>query len=182
MTSIIGIEAYYKPIPRIIEENRELFRECRNVLEIGAGRGRFVRFFLENYGNIEEYVAIEPYEKSVKELRKIGDPRLTIVHATWEDVREKYLDKKFDIVVFWDVLMFMDLSFHGNNTVENAKKELDKIVNIADKYFLFSLHPVKRCILGKQHFKEILGYLDKHPKLKLIAKKYLNRLYKVIEK
>lgn len=180
MASIIGIEAHYKPMPKIILENRRLFKKCRNVLDIGAGRGRFVRFFLENFDNIEEYVAIEPFPRSISKLKEVGDDRLVIVADLWENVRDVFLRKRFDIVVFWDVLMFMDLSFISENPVEAAKTELNNIINITRKYFLFSLHPVKKTILPRENYREILNHLDNHSKLKLVAKKYLNRLYSLL--
>jgi len=190
MTYILGIETGYKPFPKIVHKNAHLFIDVRTVIDIGAGRGRFARYFLlgeykcgkvaNNNGrlyhvkapvkfNIEEYIAIEPHRRFCKKLEEIGDPRLKVVCSRWEDARALFTGRKFDMVILWDVLMFLEIEPY---------QVLRELIGMARKYFLFSLHPVRNGILQQRQFKEILEWLDNHPELELIAKKYLNRVYR----
>lgn len=189
MSISIGVETGYKPFPRIVHENAHLFTDVRTVIDIGAGRGRFVQYFLKgeyrcgrtarNNGRlyhvkapvsfmIEEYVAVEPYEPFCRRLSSLRDPRLKVICARWEDVRA-ILRRRFDMVIFWDVLMFLSLEPY---------QVLEELIEMTGKYFLFSLHPTKNGILPQSKFREILAWIDSHPKLKLIAKTYLNRVYR----
>ncbi len=192
MVKVICVETQYKPFPSIVHENAGLLRGCRSFLDIGAGTGRFVKYFLlgeyRSKGkitklpvplDIEEYIAVEPCDTSCNKLKTLGDPRLRIVCDYWESVRSTYLKRKFDVVIFWDVAMFMDLrNIHGTSSpVEAIIRELDLLVDSTDKYFLFSLHPVKSAVIPSKDFKKIYDYLDNHAKLRLVAKKYLNRFY-----
>jgi len=169
MASVVGVCTGYKPFPRIIEKNMHVFNGVKSVVDIGAGDGRFARWFLRNFDSIEVYVAIEPHPRLVRKLSSIGDDRLIIIEDVWENVRHKFIGMEFDVVVFWDVLMFMDL---------DPYKVLEETLGLSRKFYLFSLHPTKQGILRRDRFGEILSYLDNHPRLELIAKKRLNRLYK----
>jgi len=190
--SIIGVETRHKPFPSIVHENQHLLEGVKTVLDIGAGSGRFARYLLlGKYASggrvwelkakptIEAYVAVEPYEPSCRKLRGIGDPRLQVICSTWEEVRGKLVGSKFDLVIMWDVAMFMDLRsvHHVQDPVEALLRELDIIINVSEQLFLFSLHPVERCVICRDRFNEILAYLDSHRRLKLIGKRYLNRVY-----
>jgi len=186
MTSIIGICAYNKPFPKVVHEvfNNVEKNEINSVLDIGCGDGRFIQFFLNKF-NIKEYFAIEPDHKVIERLRRnintSNYDNLYIIQALWEDVRDSFLRRKYDIVILWDVLMFMDLTkvYHNDTILNSALKELDVLINITNKYFLFSLHPVKRCTIHYTEFKKIFEYLDNHEKLELLGKRYLNRVYKI---
>jgi len=190
MSYIPGIETGYKPFPKIVHENAHLFIDVRTVIDIGAGRGRFARYFLlgeyecgkkaVNNGrlyhvkapvkfNIEEYIAIEPHRRFCKKLEEIGDPRLKVVCSRWEDARTHYAGRKYDMVILWDVLMFLMM---------DPYRALRELIGMTKKYFLFSLHPTNNGILHQKYFKEILRWLDSHPELELIAKNYLNRIYR----
>ena len=64
--SVIGIEKPNNNYPRLILQSRRLFNDCHTFLDIGAGRGRFVKLFFEEFKlDIHEYIAIEPYHESV---------------------------------------------------------------------------------------------------------------------
>lgn len=178
-TATIGVEAANKPFPRIVHTYARLFSDVKTILDIGAGRGRFVRYFLlGEYSSggkvwrspvrfsVEEYVAVEPHPPFCNALRKIGDPRLKVVCAAWEDVEEELSGKRFDVVVFWDVLMFM---------ARPPFAVLDRVIPLARRYFLFSLHPVKGTSM--RDLRAILRSLDR--RLKVVAKSYLNRIYEV---
>ncbi len=192
MVKVICVETRHKPFPSIVHRNTSLLKNCKSFLDIGAGTGRFARYFLlgeyRSGGkitklpaplDIEEYIAVEPCDTSCNELRKITDPRLKIECDYWENVRSTYLRRRFDVVIFWDVAMFMDLR-HIHNTSDQIKaliEELDLIIDSVNKYLLFSLHPVKNTVIPSKDFKKIYEHLDNHVKLRLIDKKYLNRFY-----
>ena len=177
---LFGVETANKPFPRIVHAHAHLFSDAKTILDIGAGRGRFARYFLlGEYSsggkvwrspvrfNVEEYVAVEPYRPFCNALRKIGDPRLKVVCAAWEDVEEELSGKRFDVVVFWDVLMFM---------TRPPFAVLDEVIPLAKRYFLFSLHPVKGH-LTMRDLRAILRSLDR--RMRVVAKSYLNRIYEV---
>jgi len=202
--SIIGRETGNKPFPLVVHRSAYLFANVETVIDIGAGTGRFAKYFLKgeyrcnrrnsnaNSTNhlyevkapvkfpITKYIAIEPYPLFCAKLRFINDPRLEVVCHLWEEVRSSFIGRKFDAVILWDVAMYMDLR-HTHNTsdpVEALLKELDVWINMANKFFLFSLHPV-RGVIESDRFSDILRYLDTHPQLKLIDELYLNRIYGV---
>jgi len=192
MASIVGVETGYKPFPSIVHENQHLLAGVETALDIGAGSGRFAKYLLlGRYTNrsgawelkvrpsIKTYVAVEPYEPSCRKLKELNDPRLQVICSTWEEVRGKFAGSKFDLVILWDVAMFMDLrSIHGTpDPAEALIKELDAIVSLARRLFLFSLHPTRNCIVCRDRFKEVLAHLDNHRQLKLVGKRYLNRIY-----
>lgn len=188
--ALIGRETPGKPFPMVVHENAHLFAGVRSVLDVGAGRGRFARYFLlgEYIGSskkyprsrlwcakapvnfvIEEYVAVEPHEPFCEELRRIGDARLRVICTRWEDARAELRGRGFDMVILWDVLMFIPL---------DPFEVLSELIEMTREFFLFSLHPVENVPLPKERFKEVLAWLDSHPKLELIGKKYLNRVYR----
>jgi len=204
--SIIGRETGSKPFPRIVHMNAHLFADVRTVIDIGAGTGRFAKYFLLGEYRcsrkrpnskpsslyevkspinfpITRYVAIEPYPLFCAKLQLMvtADPRLEVVCDLWENVRGRFMYEKFDIVIAWDVGMYMDLrSVHRtDDPVEAVLREIDIWVNMASRYFLFSLHPVSG-VIPKKRLGDILRYTDTHPRLKLIAKSYLNRIYEVV--
>ena len=171
---IIGHATRHRFFPVIVERNKHLFRDVKTVLDIGAGWGRFAKWFLSNFPNIEEYVAIEPSTRLVHEMQKYvgGDRRLKIINDSWQDVRDKL--GKYDVVIFWDVLMYMNV---------DPFETIEEIISHAKKYFLFSLHPPSLISVPTRHssevLKKLLSYLDSHPCLELIDKMYWNRLYRV---
>ena len=184
--SVIGVDAVVKPFPSIVEEYRVLFRELEplRVLEIGAGRGRFVRWFLQNF-RVEEYVAVEPYPRYAEVLTALRYryPQLRVIPRAWEECREEVLVeygwRSFDVLVLWDVVMFMDLrSVHRcRDVVEAVKLEVPTWVELARKYILFSLHPVKSALVPRERFREIYAEFEKY--CTALAKRYLNRIYLV---
>jgi len=203
--SIIGRETGNKPFPLVVHRNAHLFASVETVIDIGAGSGRFVKYFL--FGEyrcsrkrpnskpstlyevkapvafpIIKYVAIEPYPLFCAKLRYMAtkDPRLEVVCDLWENVRSKFVHRKFDMVIIWDVAMYMDLRpvYGVSDPVEAIIKEIDVWVNMAQKFFLFSLHPVNG-VIPQSRFRDILSHLDDRPRLELVDKSYLNRLYRV---
>ncbi|RLE87250.1 MAG: hypothetical protein DRJ67_05245 [Thermoprotei archaeon] len=176
--SIFGRDSPCKPFPRIVSGNRHLLLGARRVLDIGAGRGRFARWFMENVPSVEEYVAVEPYPRFVELLRRLEWPPLRVVPAAWEDVRDSLVSESFDVVIAWDVAMFMDLrGVHGGPPLAALLRELEEWIGMTGKCLLFSLHPVKYSVLHRADFRCILRFLDSHPRLRLVAKSYLNRVY-----
>ena len=182
---MIGVDTAYKAFPSVVYESSHLLRDATTVIDVGAGRGRFVKYFLRGeyrsgrYGvrapvkfDISEYVAVEPHERFCEELRGIGDPRLRVVCARWEDAREEYVNREFDMVILWDVLMFMPA---------DPYEVLKDMVRMAGKFFLFSLHPVKSGALPTGRFREVLSWLDSRPELKVVGARYLGRVYYVIK-
>jgi len=175
-SSVVGVEAKYKPIPSVIERNRRLLYHVRTVLEIGAGTGRLVKWFLQNT-KVESYIAIEPDRKSVEVLAKIEDPRLTIIPDYWEFVRDSFIDEKFDVLVLWNVLMFVDLTgVHGGDYKHAILKETKYFVNMTKKYILLSFHPVKSGLLKNvEDYREILQEFLKCG-CRIVDRKHLNYL------
>jgi len=176
---MIGLECRSAQVPKILTENADLFKGVRSVLDIGAGTGRLAQFLLLNF-NVESYVAVEPHRKSCQTIvvRLSNDPRLHVVCRKWEEVRSQFLNAKFDVVILWNVLMFMDLRVvHGiDDPVEAAVKELDTITRIAGKYFLFSLYPAKNSVIPHLAFRRIFDFLDR--RLVVVAKNGLHRIYR----
>ena len=178
--SVIGVEAPYKPFPTVVERNRHRLRNIRTVIEIGAGTGRFVKWFLRNT-NVELYIAIEPSQKGINALKKIKDPRLQVIRSYWEFIRDKIITKTFDVVILWDVLMFVDLtSVHDKEDyLQSILKETKHFVDMANKYILLSFHPVKRGLLKTvSEFKPILYEFLKHG-CQVMDKTYLNYILAV---
>ena len=157
------------------------------IIDIGAGRGRFVEWFMTNF-EVEQYIAIEPYPKSFDYLRNVvatkvpQADRLVLIRATWEEVRHMFIHDRFKVVVLWDVAMFMDLTgvHKVSDYVEAIKREVPIWVNMAEKYILFSLHPVKRCTVPRSRFRELYAEFEKY--CRVVSKVYLNRVYEVVRR
>lgn len=170
---LIGIDGAKKPFPVIIERNKHLFKNVETVIEIGSGRGRFIRWFKENFPSIRLYVAVEPYGPFVEKY-----PRwraLRVYNDYWENVKYRLLDKRFDVVIFWDVLMFM----RGDPI-----RTTEEIMTMARRYFLFSLYPAKNSVLGafnRDVYRRILHYFDTHPELRIVDKRHWNRFYEKVK-
>jgi len=187
--ALYGIEARAKPFPSVVHELRYQFRDVRSILDIGAGTGRFLSYFVhgvyrsprgvwinEAAPPLERYAAVEPYPKSCEKLKAMATPAVEVVCAPWEAVREKYLRDKYDMVVWWDSAMFMDLSVvHGGTPVEALLRELDAVVDRARRWLLFSFHDVERCVVCRRDFDAVYAYLDS--RLRLVAKRGWNRVY-----
>ena len=177
MTSIVGVCTSHKPFPTLIAENERLFEGCRTFLDIGAGDGRMAAWFA-SYDDVEEYVAVEPclklLHKLVATLR--GWRPLRTVAARWEDVRWRLIQRRFDVLIVWDVAMFMDLSeVHGLNPLDSLLREIDVWCEMTEGYLLFSLHPCKNAVIPSQLFPKIFERLDS--RMRLVGKRYLNRIY-----
>ncbi len=168
-TSVIGIDAASKPFPKVVERNAGIFVSS-TVLEVGAGRGRFVRFALKK--GVKEYVAVEPHIPYVRTLMEIGDPRLRVVQGLWETVRHLFIGKKFDLLVLWDVLMFMDLTpVHGGTYLSAVLKEVEIFSRMAD-HILLSFHPVNG-IIDKRDFGRIVDKFADNG-FEIVDRTYLN--------
>ena len=189
MKALYGIEARAKPFPSVVHALRHKFRDVKTVLDIGAGTGRFLSYFVhgvyrsprgvwlnEAKPPLERYVAIEPYPKSCQKLRALAVEGVEVVCAPWEEVRERYLSDRYDMVIWWDSAMFIDLSVvHGGSPLEALLKELDIVVERTWKWLLFSLHDVKQCVLCRKDFDAVYAHLES--RLKLAAKRGWNRVY-----
>jgi len=68
MGSVVGVCASRKPFPSIVLENAWRFAGARTVLDVGAGDGRFAKFFLSRF-DLDEYVAVEPDGRLVARVR-----------------------------------------------------------------------------------------------------------------
>jgi len=128
---------------------------------------------LEN--GVEEYIAIEPHLPFVKILEKIDDRRLKIVPGLWEQVRDDFINKQFDVLILWDVLMFMDLSVvYGEDYLNSILKEVDVFSRMSPCIFL-SFHPVKERLLSGTYYHDIVHeFLRKG--FRIVDQVYLNYL------
>ena len=159
--ALYGIEAPAKPFPHVVHSLRHEFRDVKTVLDIGAGRGRFLEYFVHGVyksrrgvwvndvkPQIERYVAVEPYERSCERLRRLSNGVTEVVCRPWEEVRDIYLRGTYDMVIFWDVAMFVDLRpvYGVEDPAEALIRELGRLTSASRRWFLFSLHPVKRCV------------------------------------
>ena len=179
---ILGVDAGYKPIPKILIERGNLLRDAESVIDIGAGRGRFLKWFLLNT-NVKRYVAVEPCTKFVKSLevivKKYGDGRdVEIVKKPWQEVRNFYMNEEFDVVILWDVLMFMDLRYvHGTDDFLDAViKEVPIFSKMCRRFLLLSFHPIKKGIpelSNKEAFNKILREFVKNG-FEVLDRRFLN--------
>ena len=170
--SIIGVDATHKPLPKLIARNAHVFSNAE-VLEIGAGRGRIAKFALEK--GVRKYIAIEPHLPFAKMLTSIKDPRLTVVVDLWENVRDYFVTRKFDVLVLWDVLMFVDLTkVHGGDYLHAVLREVEYFAKMTRRHILLSLHPVKG-LIPKEHFKTIVQEFTKYG-FEITDRIYLNYL------
>ena len=179
--SVIGVEKPNNNYPRLILLNKNLFEDCHTFLDIGAGRGRFIKLFFKEFKlNIHEYIAVEPYHESVlrlKELRQNYD--FEIIQGLWECVREKLIHKKFDVLIIWNVAMFMDLRrIHNTESyLEAILREIPVWVSMTRKYILFSLYPVKNGLIDKKDFKVIFREFEKY--CEVVGRYRYNRIFRV---
>ena len=169
--------------PRIVVQNKELFTNVRSVLDIGAGEGRFIGFFLNNAPYLEKYVAVEADPVLAVRLRMyLNDSRVEIINDYWENVENELLKRRYDVVILWNVIMFLD---------EDPYQLLERIIDSTKKYILFSIYSVNEEYmprLNKKILLEIVNYMDNHPRLRIVAKlnsrkgeKFLmQRIYEVI--
>ncbi len=103
-----------KQVPRFVIRHSDKFVNAETVLDIGAGHGRFLEWFLK-YTNVRKYIAVEPWQPFVSRLRKIVSKysnrkaEVVIINKPWQDVRDVLLREVYDVIVAWDVFMFMDL-------------------------------------------------------------------------
>jgi hypothetical protein len=170
--SIIGVDAARKPFPKLIARNAYVFANAE-ALEVGAGRGRIVKFALEQ--GVKKYVAIEPHLPFARELTKIRDPRLSVIVDLWENVRDRFVEQRFDVLVLWDVLMFVDLTkVHGGDYLHAVLREVEYFAKMTRRHILLSLHPVKG-LIPKEHFKTIVQEFTKYG-FEITDRIYLNYL------
>jgi len=191
-TKLYGIEAPAKLFPKIIHQLRHEFRDIKTVLDIGAGSGRFLKYFVHGVykspkgvwvndakPQLEKYIAIEPYTRFCEQLRRLSNGVVEVVCKPWEDVRDVYLRDVHDMVILWDVAMFIDLRevYGVEDPAEALICELDRIISATKRWFLFSLHHVRHCVICIADFQRVLSYLDS--KLKVRAVNRWNRVYEV---
>ena len=189
----MGVDTPFKPFPRVIHKNAALFRDVESILEIGAGRGRFVDYFLKGEYHsgrwrgqpdrlyhvrapvvfrVRRYTAVEPHKPFCQKLRERRDPRLEVVCARWEEARDALEGRRYDMVILWDVLMFLE---------GDPYETLEDLIHRTRRYFLFSLYPVRTGILPPGMYRRILEWLDSHRNLRLVARSGYNRIYEKVQ-
>lgn len=113
---------------------------------------------------------------------------MKIVEGRWEDVRDRFIGREYDVVVLWDVVMYMDLRpIHpdAKTPLDAVLKEIPVWIDMTKRYFLFSLHPVKYTLIPVRDFARIYRRIEegtRRKSVRLHAKTYLNRFYIVEEK
>ncbi len=102
----------------------------KKILDIGCGRGDFLKFLLTSI-TPSKFIGIDPLEDMVKKSKNFGDSVVDKVNTAW--VKKDYLDteveKGVDIITAFSIF---DRRF-GNmsDTVTYAKKMLEKMVHEA---------------------------------------------------
>ena len=180
-------------VPKLVTSCVNLFKEVESVLDIGAGYGRFLKWFITNT-NVKYYVAIEPYPKFVNtlhtlvnNLRNVRETKIEIVPKPWQEVRNVYLSKEFDVVILWNVIMFLDLRpFHNTSSFLDAiLKEFKHLSKTCRKYMLIAFEKIKNGIpelTNEQTWNTIIKYLcsnnfqiiKKERYKYVLSKEYLN--------
>ena len=75
------------------------WKEPKSVLEIGCGKGLFLKYFSKNV-KPNNVVGIE-FDKSVTDQIKLDDSNFIAYNDYYENVK---LDQKFDLIFFWHVI------------------------------------------------------------------------------
>jgi SAM-dependent methyltransferase len=149
---VTGRDHVHKPFPKLVEKNLDLLVKVLepdgHVLDIGAGRGRFLRWFIEKKLPVREYVAVEPYSKFVREhLKPLASKapfHVTIYEQPWQEVRDLLYMRKWDVIIAWDVAMYLDLRhvWKTSSFKEALIREIAEWIRHC-KVLLLSFFPVK---------------------------------------
>ncbi len=146
MQRVYGIGAHRSSVPWAIRRTVLQLLPPRpvTVLDIGAGRGRFVDFFL-SAASVRRYVAVEPYRPFCRELTRRN---VEVFCMPWEKVR---LDGNFDVVIFWNVIMFIP--------ADDYTALLDDVVR-RGRIILFSMWPVKRGVMPAHEYIRVASHFE----------------------
>jgi len=180
----IGVFMRTAKIPNLLNTAREkgLLVSLGRVLDIGSGPGRLLPLFSDSY--IEEYVAVEPYEPFAREIEsKLSaiTSKYKVIQDKWENVKDKLLSQKWDTVLLWNSLMFMEPTTY--NKEKYAEGLIDEIIDSLKEggLFLFSLYAAKKGYYNKDELKQIYNYVVNHPRLIcLVCNK--NRMQAILQK
>ena len=147
---VFGIDSIDKPYPKLVVNNVEFLRKVirEDVLDIGAGHGRFIMLFTD-YGIVcRRYIAVEPYRDFIRYLRAAAAHApfpVEIVDKPWQEVRDQFLSRTWDCIIAWDVGMYLDLRrIHGTDSFREALvREIAEWIRHC-KILLLSFWPDKR--------------------------------------
>jgi len=147
---VLGIDSLSKPYPKLVLSNIEFLRSVikNDVLDIGAGHGRFIRLFKEHNIVCRRYIAVEPYKDFIKYIKAAAASapfQVEIVDKTWQEVRDVLLTQNYDCIIAWDVGMYLDLrKVHGTESFREALiREIAEWIRHC-KVLLLSFYPDKR--------------------------------------
>jgi len=154
---IFGVDRSRGDVPEFVKRHAQLIRRVLEagegrVLDIGAGRGRFARWIIANMP-VRLYAAVEPYEPYLRELiRNAAEAmaqanRMVVLDVSpypWQRVRDYYMKLDWDVIIAWNVGMFLDLrKTHGTPSFREALvREIACWIRKA-KLVLLSFYPVK---------------------------------------
>ena len=130
---VLCIDSPSKPFPKLVESNIDFLRKVLEtgegrVLDIGAGHGRFVHLFRVYKLPVKKYIAVEPCAEFTFYLRGALDcleldTSANVLHVDrkWQEVRSELLQEDWDIIIAWDVFMYMDLRrVHSTDSFREA--------------------------------------------------------------
>lgn len=98
----LGLFADIQKQKREIIENWLVDKKIEKVLDVGAGDGRFLSFYIENF---REIVVVELNEKFYRGLKKKYGEQIKLINS---DITKIDLKEKFDMISVVDVLVHIE--------------------------------------------------------------------------
>ena len=150
------------------------------VLDIGSGPGRFVPLFQ----GARLYVAVEPYGPFADEIERRLSAMVEsheVYRDLWENVKPSLLMRRWDVVIFWNSLMFMKPP-KGVDPVEYGKELVDEVIDSIKPggLLLFSVYEAKTGYYTLDQLKQIYQHVLHHPCLEVLKKKRAGHSWHVI--
>lgn len=144
-----------KPAARRIA--RDITGEHKVVLEYGAGNGIITREILKQAHPSARVFAIELKDKLIRDLKKIDDPRLAIIHG---DVKKTLRDlNKLDIKKVDAVISGIPFSFLKKPVREEIIKDTYNALKPGGIFIAYQVTPALLPILKKIFKKEAEWYI-----------------------
>ncbi len=125
------------------------FTKARTIVELGAGSGSFTRHILRKMDKDAKLIVFEINDIFVDKLRKIKDPRITIINDSAVNISVHLRGKKADSIISGIPLSNLPEKIK-NDIVQSSSENLEKGgVFLQFQYFPESLK------LMKSHFSDV---------------------------